>query len=116
MAERLSRMCPAMALRIPSRGTDRVGSGSPGGMFGARCASSWARTSASVTLPRGPVGVTWEMSTPRLAASRLAPGVDGTTSPAGREGAAGLLRAVGPFSAGADGAGGSGGASPSAKR
>ena len=68
---------------------------------------------ASITLPLGPVGVTWAMSMPIFAANRRAPGVDGTVAPV----TAGFVPALaGATDADATGASGSGGASPSSSR
>ena len=79
----------AMPCRIPRNGSLRAGAGKPGGISAAALgsalgvvgvlawASAKARTSDSTTRPRGPLGATCEMSTPRLAAARRAPGVEG---------------------------------------
>ena len=121
VSDRLERMWSAMDFRMPDSALELAGSGSPRGpvFAGAACCdSAKALTSPSVTLPRGPVGVTWEMSTSRLAARRRAPGVEGTpVSPrlpaflAGARRAAALRASAAGALVSADG-----GASPSASR
>ena len=122
-------MWSAMPFRIPDIFTTLDGSGSPASMAAAPSSffvapapdlapdSAKPRTSASTTLPRGPVAVTCDRLTPSLAASLRAPGVDGVPPPAALAGAARLAAgaaADGPE--GAIGLGASGTASPSASR
>ena len=119
--DRLERMWSAMDFRMPVSAAELAGSGNPRGpvFAGAACCdSAKALTSPSVTLPRGPVGVTCEMSTSMLAARRRAPGVDGTPeSPRLPAFLAGARRAAALCAAAAGAlASATGGDSPSASR